>query len=95
MTITINVSPQQEKAIRQKASIANMTPEEYLIALATGTKRKRRAQSPASNRGRTWGEQTLAALEAEGVLGGYGDPSVDAPELARQLRKRFSNRTSE
>jgi len=92
MTITLNISPEQEELILQRAGKANLTPEQYLLSLAVGLKPKRseRKKPPAFQP--AWGAGVLAELEAEGVLTGYGDPSVDSPDLARQLRARFSRR---
>jgi len=41
------------------------------------------------------GGALLRELDDDGLLTGYGDSSIDAPELARQLRERPSDRGDE
>jgi hypothetical protein len=95
MAITLNTSPEEEELILQRAAKAKLTPEQYLLKLAVGSTEKRASSNKQLTPPPTWGARVLAELKVEGVLEGYGDPSIDSPELARQLRERFSNRNSE
>jgi hypothetical protein len=94
MTITLDMSAQQEQIIRRKAAVANMTLEQYLLSLAIGLDEKRERRSKRTQPHSTWGAQVLAELDAEGVLEGYGDPGLDSTEVAAQLRERFSRSQS-
>jgi len=38
------------------------------------------------------GAELIANLRASGLMNGYGDPSIDSPELARQLREKAQTR---
>ena len=49
------------------------------------------AGNPSAERAKT-GAEVLDELKALNLPLGYGDPSIDSPELARQLSAQFSSR---
>jgi len=83
MTITIELTPEQETILSRQAQAAGIDEADYIRTLIVGR------EKPASSRPRT-GAELADALEALNLPAGYGDPNIDAPELARQLAARFS-----
>ena len=91
MTLTIDLTPEQEARLAARAQAAGVAdPADYLRTLIdespTGTSDVGSTQSGT-------GADLLAELDAAGLLNGYGDPTVDAPELARRLRKEAETRS--
>ena len=95
MTVTLELSPEVERAIERKAKRQRMTTDEYLLrtveraALPTRA-RKSRPIAKATGRPQT-GAELLAELDALNIPPGYGDPAIDSHELARQLSARMSH----
>jgi hypothetical protein len=98
MTHTVTLDNETEKIIERKATRLGITPSEYLRRLVEkSAKSKRTTQSkevqPEFDKPKIkTGADLLAALDALGLPSGYGDPNIDAPTLARQLRKQSETR---
>jgi hypothetical protein len=90
MTITLELTDEEEQAIERKARRLGLTSSEYMRRMAQKAATPRgKASQPEEIRPQTPAD-FLDKLKAENFSFGYGDPAVDAPELARQLRERFS-----
>ena len=95
MTVTLELAGDVEEAIGRKAARLGITPSEYLGLLAERAAKPARTSArpsktkPSNDRPRT-GAEALAELKALDIPKGYGDPAIDAPQLARQLSARFS-----
>ena len=89
MTYTITLDPKTEASIARKAQVKGVTLEDYLKRLAEDDARSK--ASVASSEPRPMA-QIMQELLDEDLLTGYGDPSFDSPDLARQLRERFQRR---
>lgn len=83
MTHTIELDEQTEQALTKKANRLGLSADDLLKQLALEATAE--DQPDASSIPRT-GAELIAALEKEGLLTGYGDSSIDSPELARRLR---------
>jgi hypothetical protein len=83
MTITLDLTAEEEARLRADAAVAGISdPAQYVRRLInTAPRRTGRPQT---------GAELADALEALNLPAGYGDPDIDAPELARQLAARFS-----
>lgn len=95
MTLTVTLDSETEKVIERKAARLGITPSEYLTRLAEKSARQRPGISksaPNSHKKPRTGAELLAELDAAGLLNGYGDPNIDSPELARQLREQAQTR---
>jgi len=80
MTLTIELTPEQEATLQAQANAAGMEASEYARQLlASDLVIERRPMS---------GAEMIAHWKRDGVLGSYGDMDVDAPELARRIRER-------
>lgn len=95
MSMTIEFDADEEARIRRRAARAGMTPEEYIRRRLAAPQHKKSAPAAARpvsppNSERPAGAILWDELEAAGVLTGYGDPSVDSVDLARQLSETFS-----
>ena len=95
MTITINLAPETEAQLRSLAAARGEDPDHYAAATlaraiaeeAAGvTDRLETKQKPKT------GAELLQEWQREGLLTGYGDPAIDSPELARQLRQQAQTR---
>jgi hypothetical protein len=82
MTITIELSPEEERNLREKAKDMGVEPEDYA----------RRLLGSAVSREKRTGADILSEIKALNLAHGYGDLSIDSPELARRLRDQFSRR---
>lgn len=94
MTITLYLASDLEEAVERKAHMLGISPSEYVLRLtekATRPQRKMKSAQSADivSRPRTAAD-LVDALESLGLPAEYGDPSLDSPELARQLAERFS-----
>ena len=83
MTITIDLTQEEEARLKSAAADAGIDEAEYVRTLIVSLGK------PDSSRPKT-GAELADALEALNLSGEYGDPNIDAPELARQLAARFS-----
>ena len=96
MTVTLELTDDVEEAIERKARRLGITSSEYLRRMAERAARPARPARPGKPAARAdrpkTGAELLAELDALNLPPGYGDPSIDAPELARQLRDRFARR---
>lgn len=94
LTITLELSVQEEERLARKAARAGLDIADYVKRVATNS------ASPRPPRPRTTagfgastskpmpqtGAELVASLKSDGVIGaGYGDPSIDSPELARRI----------
>ena len=78
MTLTIELTPEQETRLREKARVIGVEPAEYLI---------RTIEEPLQRFPRS-GAEIAAAIMADPEIVDIGDPALDAPEAARTLRKK-------
>jgi hypothetical protein len=107
MIVTLELTDDVEQAIERRARRLGISSSEYLRRMAERAVRPTspttrpakaglRASKPPkakSEAGHTkTGAEVLDELDALNLPPGYGDPAVDSPELARQLRERFSRR---
>jgi hypothetical protein len=95
LTITLELTSEQEERLRKKALRAGLDVPGYLKHLADrsasstrrGASAKATAEGQTTGSSTTTGAQVVAELTRQGIIGsGYGDPSIDAPELARRIR---------
>ena len=102
---SVELPPQIEKQLREIASRQGLNVAEFVGKIMQALAISFQEQVTLTDRVKvkpTRGEdaavpppspaELIAELEAEGLLTGYGDPSIDSPELARQLSERFSRR---
>jgi len=85
MTITIDLTPDEEARLSKRAAAAGLAPERYLRSLIADV-----APEPASKLRN--GAELIAFLEANKLFGPYGDPTLDSSELAVKLRKDAETR---
>ena len=95
MMRTIELTPEEDAKLLRRASRARMTPEEYLRRPLgpqnrTHTPVTKRKPDPSHKSA----AEASAAFDAATIdlPGGYGDPAIDSPKPAEQLRDRFSHR---
>lgn len=74
MTLTIELTPEQEARLRAEAAARGIDPESVLRGLVE-------TLPPP-----TWGARAVDRWKQSGLLGVYGDMSKDAPVYARELR---------
>ncbi len=85
MTITLDLTAEQEVQLRERAAAAGLTdPADFLIALISNGSAKAFKGS---------GQDLLDELDADQLLIGYGDPAEDSVDLARRLRAEAENRS--
>jgi hypothetical protein len=77
MTLTIELTPEQENRLQAAAERRGLEPAEYAQRLLA----ENLPELPAT------GAQLLAYWDEEGCLGVFSDRPEDSPELARQLRQ--------
>jgi hypothetical protein len=86
MTLTIELTPEQEAKLQQQAWDAGVQPSDVIVQLIDSLKPNVKMTKAKD------GVELLARLDALGFPPGYGDPSIDSPELARQLSAQLSKR---
>ena len=79
MSYTVTLAPERAHKLKQRAHQTGKPLETVLDELIDAL------PDTESAKPRT-GAETHALLLSQGVLGSYGDPVVEAPELARQIR---------
>ncbi|MGO8672099.1 MAG: hypothetical protein ACLQVD_12115 [Capsulimonadaceae bacterium] len=89
MTLTVNVSPEAETWLLQKAAL-NRVP---LTELVSGIIEEASQQTEIVSRPTT-GAELIAQLEADGVIGVWADRSDigDSAAYARELRRQAEHR---
>lgn len=80
MTITIELTPEDEARLKAEATRRNLEPAALVHSLISSL------QKPMS------GAEALAFWEAQDCLGVFADRPQDSPELARKLRKEAETR---
>ncbi|MBM3495089.1 MAG: hypothetical protein FJX72_12340 [Armatimonadetes bacterium] len=85
MSITVDLTPDQEKRLRRRARAARMAPADYVRDLILRQPDAVRPTIPMSN------AEFFAYWEANDALGAFAD-GPDSPELARQLRQAAARR---
>ncbi len=75
MTITLELTPEEETRLVQKAEEAGITPAAYLLNLINSDKQARRMT----------GKEAIEYWRRVDALGVFTD-EADSPELARELR---------
>jgi hypothetical protein len=80
MTLTIELTPEEESRLAAAAAVAGLDPIGYVRSIIR--------QAPASvERNQLTGHALVDHLISDGVIGaGFGDPKVDSPEAAQMLR---------
>jgi hypothetical protein len=100
MAMTLNLTPDEELKLQTKAAKAGLTPVDYLRSIIhadTQTTINVLPQILAADGGNSTilpktGAELAAAIDSLGLSGAFGDPRIDSPELARQLRKQAETR---
>jgi hypothetical protein len=88
MTLTLEITKEQRKRLRAKASRLGLDEAGYLQQLVAQD-----TADPSDHPGKhVVGKELLEQWEAEGVLGLFTD-CPDSPEFARELRNAASRRT--
>ena len=82
MTLTIELTSELEKRLLQESTRRGVEPRECVKQLLADTLPQPQIR----------GAQALAFWRQEGVLGSYGDPNLNADELARELRRQAETR---
>lgn len=80
MTITIELTPEEETRLKAEATRRNLDPADLVHSLISSL------QKPMS------GAEALAYWEEQDCLGVFADRSEDSPELARRLRQKVEVR---
>ena len=91
MTHTITLDKKTEDGIAQKARRLGVSPDVLLTRIASEAVAGEELNEPKP----MTGAQLLAALRADDILTGYGDPAVDSADLARQLRDKSQWRNND
>ena len=101
MTVSDYIGRLVERSARPKSTRTNktnkpttITPEERIqgiIERADPAELKAHGITLAKHPAKT-GAELLRNLRSAGLLNGYGDPEIDSPELARQLREQAQTR---
>lgn len=76
MTLTIELTPEEEAALQEQATEAGLEANEYIKNLFEQAL-PMPSMTPA---------QAVEYWQQEGLIGSYGDPTIDSPTLAQQLR---------
>ena len=86
MTLTIELTSEEETRLQRRAARMGLTPAEYVRRTLAVRPVVKRAPRAAVAEAKT-GSEIMAELKRKGIFGaGYGDPSIDSPVLARQIR---------
>jgi len=88
LTIQLELSSEQEERLRKKAQRAGLDVPSYVKHLTERSTRLR----PARSRKPQTGAELADAIMHDPRITGYGDPGIDAPDLARDLRRQASSR---
>jgi hypothetical protein len=90
MTLTLDLTPEQEALLHAEASRRGLPVQEYALqALDTGLRAGAASAAPADLP--QTGAEALAYWTGEGVLGLFAD-RPDSAEYARQLRRQAETR---
>jgi hypothetical protein len=84
MTLTLELTPEEEASLHARAARAGLDEAAYLRSLIAGKRPARKGQNTPA--------EMVAFWLANGLLTGYGDPDKDSTEVARELREKFSQR---
>jgi hypothetical protein len=84
MTLTLELTPEEEAKLHAKAARAGMEETAYLRSLIAGRRQPQKGSNTPA--------EMVAYWQANGLLTGYGDPDKDSIEVARELRDKFSQR---
>jgi hypothetical protein len=87
MNVTIDLSPEEEARIREKADAEGLEVDQYVRKLIGPSLE---AEGPAGT-AKPAGTRLLEQLRADGALGIWKD-RADTPELAIELRRRAEKR---
>ena len=86
MSYIITLAPERERKLKHRAQQIGKPLETILDELIDSL------PDETSVKPKT-GAEIYAFLLAQGVLGSYGDPNIDASELARQIRTDAEKRS--
>jgi hypothetical protein len=79
MTLTIELTPDEEAQLLVAARLEGLEAAEYA--------RRRLLEELAGPSLPMTGAEAVGYWERQGLTGSYGDPELDAPTLARKLRR--------
>ena len=92
MTLTLELTPEQETKLQQEAAARGMNTTAYALALLTGEAATSRTLSPAPA---AWsGADLVARWRREGVIGSRPD-IVDSLDEARRIRRQAEQRKTQ
>ena len=80
MTITIDLTPEEEAHLKAEATRRNLDPKDLVHSLILSL------QKPMT------GAEAIAFWEEQGCLGVFADCAEDSPEIARKLRQEAERR---
>ncbi len=86
MTVTIELTAEEEARLTAKAARAGLAPADYLRSVIGD-------DTDTTALPKT-GAELAAAIDALNLSGSFGDPAIDSSELARQLRKQAETRAA-
>ncbi len=86
MTLTLNLSPEQERRLHLNAQRSGKSPETYLIEVVDAL------PDASPQKEETWGESVIAEWRRQGIIGDFGDPNLSSEELAQQFKERAAQR---
>lgn len=92
MTLTIELTPEQEARLRAEAEAQGIDTVAYALR-RLGLDTREGEQQSSEKKETTWGERVLAAMEADDAFGAFDDRPEDSPELARILRAEAEQRS--
>lgn len=90
MTLVVELSPEEEASLRERADAAGLDEAAYVRRLIQSDTPKRPEPANGEALPKTPAE-TLAYWEREGLFGLFAE-GPDSPELARQIRKQAEKR---
>jgi hypothetical protein len=84
MTLTLELTPEEATQLKEDAARAGLDEATYARRRILGRRDVTPPQiTPA---------ELLAGWQAQGLLAGFGDPTKDSPNVARELREELSRR---
>ena len=92
MTLTLNLSPEQERGLQQKAIQAGKSPETLVVEVVDSWLK---APNDPAQETETWGARTLAKMYERGLKGIWQDLPESSEELARKFQMKAQGGAAE